>query len=314
MWSFIVVVYIITIKENFIRESSVEIIKYQLGIVEGLPSSALYMMFSINKENDVKFGLKVLQKFVDGKSVVAGFGKDLLQMFDLPSDDNFKRAKFNSERMPDNDGYDLVLWLRGDDRGELFHNALNIRKALQDFFTVEKIVSSYTYHGKYDLSGFEDGIENPKGEEIVPSSIIPEGELEGSSFWVLQQWLHDFDWLNNASQSAKEECIGRSLDDSHQFKDLKDFAHVKRSAKENFDPEAELLRRSMPWSDNNLNGGFMFSAFALSFRSFNLQMGNMLGGSDGIVDGVFKFSKIIETSYLWCPPFKKGRLDISLLK
>ncbi|KFJ42192.1 Dyp-type peroxidase [Francisella philomiragia] len=291
-----------------------EIIKYQLGIAEGLPSSALYMMFSINKDNDVKFGLKVLQKFVDGKSVVAGFGKDLLQMFDLPSDDNFKRAKFNNERMPDNDGYDLVLWLRGDDRGELFHNALNIRKALQDFFTVEKIVSSYTYHGKYDLSGFEDGIENPKGEEIVPASVIPEGKLEGSSFWVLQQWLHDFDWLNNASQSAKEECIGRSLDDSHQFKDLKDFAHVKRSAKENFDPEAELLRRSMPWSDDNLNGGFMFSAFALSFRSFNLQMGNMLGGSDGIVDGVFKFSKIIETSYLWCPPFKKGRLDISLLK
>ncbi|MBK2094252.1 Dyp-type peroxidase [Francisella philomiragia] len=291
-----------------------EIIKYQLGIVEGLPSSALYMMFSINKENDVKFGLKVLQKFVDGKSVVAGFGKDLLQMFDLPSDDNFKRAKFNNERMSDNDGYDLVLWLRGDDRGELFHDALNIRKALQDFFTVEKIVSSYTYHGKYDLSGFEDGIENPKGEEVVPASVIPEGKLEGSSFWVLQQWLHDFDWLNNASQSAKEECIGRSLDDSHQFKDLKDFAHVKRSAKENFDPEAELLRRSMPWSDDNLNGGFMFSAFALSFRSFNLQMGNMLGGSDGIVDGVFKFSKIIETSYLWCPPFKKGRLDISLLK
>lgn len=31
----------------------------------------------------------------------------------------------------------------------------------------------------------------------------------------------------------------------------------------------------------------------------------MLGCSDGIIDGVFKFSKIIETSYLWCPPFKK---------
>lgn len=70
----------------------------------------------------------------------------------------------------------------------------------------------------------------------------------------------------------------------------------------------------MPWADDNLNGGFMFSGFATSFRSFNLQMNNMLGGSDGIVDGVFKFSKIIETSYLWCPPFKKGKLDLSLLK
>ena len=39
----------------------------------------------------------------------------------------------------------------------------------------------------------------------------------------------------------------------------------------------------------------------------------MLGGSDGIIDGVFKFYKIIEISYLWCPPLKKGKLDISLL-
>ncbi|MDE5018491.1 peroxidase, partial [Francisella tularensis subsp. holarctica] len=92
-----------------------------------------------------------------------------------------------------------------------------------------------------------------------------------------------------------------------------DFAHVKRSAKENFNPEAQILSKSMPWSDDQLNGGVMFSGFAPSFRSFNLQMGNMLGGSDCIIDGVFKFSKIIETSYLWCPHFKKGKLDISFL-
>ncbi|MED7819905.1 MULTISPECIES: Dyp-type peroxidase [unclassified Francisella] len=292
-----------------------EIIKYQVGMVENLLSSAIYMMFNLKKDIDVSFGLKILQRFVDGKSVVAGFGNNLLRMFEIPKDEEFQRALFNSERMSDSDGYDLVLWLRGDDKGELFHNAINIKKALGDYFNFQKAISSYTYHGKYDLSGFEDGIENPKGEEEVPAAIIStQGSLEGSSFWVLQQWLHDFNWLNSVSQTEKEECIGRSLDDSHQFENLKDFAHVKRSAKENFDPEALLLRKSMPWSDDNLNGGFMFSAFATSYRSFNLQMWNMLGGDDGIVDGVFKFSKIIETSYLWCPPFKKGRLDLSLFK
>ncbi|MWX04176.1 peroxidase, partial [Francisella tularensis] len=53
-----------------------EIIKYQLGIVENLPLSALYMMFNIKKNSNVSFGLKILQRFVDGKSVVAGFGNN----------------------------------------------------------------------------------------------------------------------------------------------------------------------------------------------------------------------------------------------
>ncbi|MDE4982563.1 peroxidase, partial [Francisella tularensis subsp. holarctica] len=76
--------------------------------------------------------------------------------------------------------------------------------------------------------------------EVVPAAIISVGELEGSSFGVLQHWLHDFYWLNNASQSAIEECIGRSLDDSHHFESLKDFAHVKISSKEKYNPEAQI--------------------------------------------------------------------------
>ncbi|MDE4992336.1 peroxidase, partial [Francisella tularensis subsp. holarctica] len=36
-----------------------EIIKYQLGIVENLTLSALYMMFHINKNSNVSVGLKI---------------------------------------------------------------------------------------------------------------------------------------------------------------------------------------------------------------------------------------------------------------
>ncbi|APC96498.1 Dyp-type peroxidase [Francisella frigiditurris] len=289
-----------------------EIIKYQLGIVEPNTSSAMYMMFNIANEENLEFGLKVLQKFVDGKTIVAGFGNNLIKHF--LKVDLYKKQKFNSNLMQDDSGYDLVLWIKEEDKGVIFHHAFNIRKALLEFFDFKKAVSAYSYHRKFDLSGFEDGIENPKGDEVVPVAIINEGLLEGSSFWVLQQWQHDFNWLMNASQSEKEGCIGRSMDDSHQLSNLKDYAHISRSAKENFSPEANLLRKSMPWSDGSLNGGFMFSCFASSFRSFNLQMGRMLGDGDGIIDGVFKFSKILNTSYLWCPPFKKGKLDISLFQ
>ncbi|MDE4969811.1 peroxidase, partial [Francisella tularensis subsp. holarctica] len=43
-----------------------EIIKYQLGIVENLPLTALYMMFNIKKNINVIFVLKILQRFVYG--------------------------------------------------------------------------------------------------------------------------------------------------------------------------------------------------------------------------------------------------------
>ena len=220
-----------------------EITKHQVGISESVPSSALFMSFDMKDQSQVEFGLKILQKFVDGKSIVAGFGKNLLEMFDISEGENFQRATFDSDKISNNDGYDLVLWLRGEDKGEIFHHAINIRKALQDFFDFKKVVTSFTYHDKYDLAGFEDGIENPKGEAVMPAAIATDTAVEGSSFWVVQQWQHNFEWLNSVSQVEKEECIGRSLDDSHQFENLKDFAHVKRSAKENFSPEAEILRK-----------------------------------------------------------------------
>ncbi len=55
-------------------------------------------------------------------------------MFKIPENENFKRIKFNNPRMCDDDGYDLVLWLRNDDRGELFHKVLAIKKALGDYY------------------------------------------------------------------------------------------------------------------------------------------------------------------------------------
>ncbi|MDE5023095.1 peroxidase, partial [Francisella tularensis subsp. holarctica] len=49
------------------------------------------MIFNIKKNSNVSFGLKILLRFVDGKSVVAGFGNNLFIMFKIPENDSFKR-------------------------------------------------------------------------------------------------------------------------------------------------------------------------------------------------------------------------------
>lgn len=285
--------------------------KYQIEIAKDKTSSAMFMLFKLRNEDKIRGALTALQNDVDLKNTVVGFGNQLMKYF--PKVEAYQPHKFNSPLMSDEAGCDLVIWLKNDDKGKLFHQAIKLKNLLADAFALHKTVSSYAYRKNFDLSDFEDGIENPQGDAMQPVAIVADGELTGSSFWVLQQWQHDFNWLNSNSQASKEACIGRSMDDSHQLDNLPDSAHVKKAAKENFTPEAELLRKSMPWSDDELNGGLMFSAFGHSFRAFNLQMTSMLGTQDGVVDGLFNFSKILNTNYLWCPPIIDGCLDLSLL-
>ena len=136
--------------------------------------------------------------------------------------------------------------------------------------------------------------------------------MDGSSYWVVQKWQHDFNWLDRAPQHAKEEIIGRSLDGNREFSDNPVSAHVKRTAQESFVPEAFMWRRSMPWVNDELKGGLMFSCFATSFYPFEAQFARMTGEEDGVVDGLFKFSRVKQTVFLWCPPFAKGRLKLPL--
>ena len=43
-------------------------------------------------------------------------------------------------------------------------------------------------------------------------------------------------------------------------------------------------------------------------------MRRMAGYEDGLIDGLFKFSKPVNGAYLWCPPVQDGKLDLRQLK
>jgi len=54
--------------------------------------------------------------------------------------------------------------------------------------------------------------------------------------------------------------MGRRLEDNEELGDAPPYAHVKRTAQESFDPEAFVLRRSMPRADAEREG-LVFVAF-----------------------------------------------------
>ena len=73
-----------------------------------------------------------------------------------------------------------------------------------------------------------------------------------------------------------------------------------------------MLRRSAPWSDAR-RAGLYFVAFGHSFRAFDVQMRRMSGADDGIVDGLFRFTRPLMGAYFWCPPMNDGKLDLSAI-
>ena len=294
----------------------------QPGILAPPPPLACYLLLQ-TQTSDTQTLIPILSRefaehISDGQMIV-GLGGALMSGAD-------SAIGYRTYQQP-NDGHalapanqcDLAFWLRGSDRGELLHLSRQIVSTLHESCNLSSVIHSFTYRRRlnansvvaHDLSGFEDGTENPTGQVAIDTALIssPAQHLNGGSLWALQVWQHNFDWLNEASSSDKERAIGRSLQDNRELIDNAPSAHVVRTEQESFSPEAHMLRRSMPWSDDHLNGGLMFSCFAHSFYPFEIQLSRMRGCEDGIEDAVFQFSKILSTGYFWCPPIDaSGRL------
>jgi putative iron-dependent peroxidase len=185
---------------------------------------------------------------------------------------------------------------------------------LQPAFRLHGMQDGFKYDTGRDLSGYEDGTENPEGEAAIEAAMAQGlgAGLDGSSFVAVQQWVHDLDHFESLPQGERDHIIGRRLSDNEELDDAPDSAHVKRTAQESFNPEAFVLRRSMPWADAG-GEGLVFVAFGKSFGAFEAQLHRMTGGEDGVIDGLFRFTRPVSGGYYWCPPVADGKLDLSAL-
>jgi putative iron-dependent peroxidase len=209
----------------------------------------------------------------------------------------------------------LWVWLGGEDRGELVHRARRMTNAVSAAFYLDHVIDAFQYGPSLDLSGYEDGTENPRGEKAQEVAVVTgQGEgLDGASFVAVQQWLHDLDHFDTMREEEQDQIIGRRKRDNKEMEEAPLSAHVKRTAQESFDPQAFVLRRSMPWADGS-RAGLVFVAFGKSFDAFEALLRRMVGAEDGIADALFRFTRPITGSYFWCPPMKDGSLDLRALR
>ena len=296
----------------------------QAGILKPVPSQGRYLFFSIDQPAALRDALSRLAALADGEAVVAAVGPALVAALGA--------TVTGLREMPDLSAHGLSVpstptalwcWLRGKDRGDLVTLTRQLERTVAPALRLNRAVDTFRHgkgpngHGR-DLTGYEDGTENPKGKAAETAALMRgAGEgLDGASYVAVQQWLHNFDAFEALGQEGQDHAVGRRRSDNEELDDAPQAAHVKRTAQESFEPEAFVLRRSMPWAMSN-KAGLMFVAFGRSLDAFEAQMRRMAGHDDCITDAIFRFSKPVNGAYLWCPPVRQDangtRLDLRQL-
>ncbi len=293
---------------------------FQTGILEPIPAHGRYLGLTLRDPVDtvgVRRLLQALAAEVDGRHIVLGLGAGLVTRLAgadaVPGLHDFHAPAGSRVALPESH-LDLWLWLRGEDPADVLWQADAWRERLAPAFAVVEDLAAFRHGDGRDLTGYEDGTENPAGDAALAAAFV-DGEgpgLDGASLLAVQRWQHDLAAFRAMTPSHRDLAIGRRLADNEEIEDAPDTAHVKRTAQEDFAPEAFVLRRSMPWLDGG-GGGLYFAAFAHTLTAFEAQLARMSGAEDGQVDALFGFSRPLTGATLWCPPMHDGRIDLRAL-
>jgi len=107
-----------------------------------------------------------------------------------------------------------------------------IEQAIATAFMRVQAVDGFRHGTGLDLTGYEDGTENPQGPDALAVAVVKGAGpgLDGVSFAAVQQWLRDFDRFDAVSPGEQDNTIGRRKHDNEELDEAPASAHVKRTA------------------------------------------------------------------------------------
>ncbi len=282
----------------------------QAAILAPLPDHGRYLVLGLHPDSDRAASLNRLRSLRLDAGAVVGLGRPLAEVPGLRA---FPALAGPGFALPSTQGA-VFAFFGGVDPGEILHRATAFTAHLGPAFVLLEDVPGFKYAGGRDLSGYEDGTENPKGDAAVRAAIVTgQGDgLDGGSFVAAQRWVHDLDHLSAMRAADRDALIGRARDTNEELGDAPAFAHVKRAAQESFDPPAFMVRRSMPCGGVR-DAGLYFVAYGATLDAYERVLRRMAGMEDGVTDGLLRFSRAVTGGYYFCPPLRDGGLDLRAL-
>ncbi len=248
------------------------------------------------------------RKTIEGVNLVVGFRPELWRKVapgDTPADTKgFDQAivGFDGYTMPATQA-DIFLWIAGAAYDNVFDVGTAIVQRLGLFSTLVREVTGWTYQHNRDLTGFQDGTENPDLVAAPDVVLIPEGEPgAGGSIVLVQQWKHKSEIWFALEVSEQERVIGRTKADSIEFPEdrMPADSHVTRTTLVENGEELKIFRRNMPYGGVG-DHGTVFVGFAKQQHRLQRMLERMAGIGDGVRDGLTLYTVPLSGSYYFVP-------------
>ena len=284
----------------------------QPAILEAVPPVGAGLVFDLDPGMDPRPGLEKLRSEPADGCVILGIGAPLALAMRAKVEGlrGFPALSGVGVAFPSTQGA-LWVFLRGKERGTVLDRAMGIQRKLGAGWRLMDEVDAFRYREGRDLTGYEDGTENPKDEAAgAAPRVAPRAPGKGGgSSGALQKFVHDLARFEALESGARDAIIGRRADTNEEIADAVATAHVKRTAQESFEPPAFMVRRSMPWGDVREHGLY-FVAYVEALDRFERVLRRMAGLEDGEVDGLLGVTRAISGGYYFCPPMANGAVDL----
>jgi putative iron-dependent peroxidase len=284
--------------------------------------AALFLVLSVHRgaervTHDLLSDLSGLRRGVgfrdpEGRlSCVAGIGSDVWdRLFSWPRPAElhpFQEVAGARHRAPATPG-DLLIHLRAQQSDLCFELGGQIMDRLQGSVTVEDEVYGFKYFDERDLLGFVDGTENPDSD--IANDVVFVGQEDprfaGSSYVVVQKYLHDLHAWNALTTEKQEMAIGRTkLTDIELPEAVQPLnSHVALNTIEEQDGTVrKIVRDNMPFGRvGHGEFGTYFIGYARSPSVTELMLRRMfIGEPPGQHDRVLDFSTAVTGSLFFVP-------------
>lgn len=244
---------------------------------------------------------------VGGMNLVVGFRPELWR--GLAPDATPEDARDFAQPLRGIEGFtmpatqaDLWMWLSGATFDMLWESGRGAIAELDGVARLERHVSGWAYRHSRDLTGFEDGTENPSLMEAPEVALVPEGRAgAGASVLLFQLWRHEASW-QSLGEREQEEAMGRTKRDSIELEGerARETSHVARAKDVVDGEERPIFRRNVPYGDV-VDYGTVFVGFSAEQSRLQRMLERMAGAEDGIRDAITRYTTPLTGAYYVVP-------------